>query len=739
MAKKKRVNQKSLKAIKRIKAKRRRRIILNILLMIALLIVLSISIGGYIIGKRYSPYSSLLEIQDIDQKITQSFIILDNNDKPLDENTEIVKFDPIQDKPKWNINQLYLDTIIAVEDNSFYTRKTKGYSIKGTLGAVVSQVQRKLGKDVVSRGGSTIEQQLVKLMVFGSNNKNSISDKIIQLIDARKLATKYDRDDILKAYLNELRLTPNTVGVKAASIELFGNDMSKIDTNDPAQVVQVAFMAGLGQSPSTYIQDFSKSGKVRTKTILSIMEENELINNDMYKKALAVVDSDKEEFTLKSYKQKGTLKEYQAYISKVKDELSQLNLPKNMTITVKTYADGEQLKELHKIAMGTYPQDERLPNGYIEHKESLTGISVIDTQTGHIIGLATNSDNPLIPYTATRSSGSTIKPLLDYAPAVEYAGMTPDTIQNGSSFTIADWKVKNYGNQNFGKVKASYALGLSINSAAAEAFKMTTDQQKNSMMEPFGLNSYNPHGASYTAEQSINYPTNVFALSSAFSTFGNDGVRVEPTTIKSIQIDSGPIKLAEPERKRAMSSSTAKTMVSMLKEVTGSNGSEPYGGPRYTGFDQDTYVMKSGLSNFESSVPNSSNKSPDALLAMASPEISIATWIGSPGYRDAKYAPTSFPHDTANRGRLYLMNSAFKVMMEGRTAKKFEFGNEKLIHDDEANRLIPNLDKIADDDLDDVDIENRKIDKQESEKFDSLEKEYNKTKDKLDRTYKGED
>ncbi|MEG0551485.1 MAG: transglycosylase domain-containing protein [Vagococcus sp.] len=721
---------------KRSKSNKRRRLIVTVLCMIAMMIVLSVSIGTYIISKRYSPYSSLLEIQNIDQKITQSFIILDKNDKPLDKNTVVVKFDPIKYDKEWNVDQLYLDTLLAVEDSSFYTRKTNGYSIKGTTGAVVSQIKRKLGKDVVSRGGSTIEQQLVKIMVFGTNNKNTVSDKIVQLIDARKLAIKYGREDILKAYLNELRLTPNTVGVKAASIELFGNDMSKIDSKDPKQVAQIAFMAGLGQSPSTYIQEFDKVGKARTQTVLSIMKENELISEAMYKQATEVVNSDKGEFTLKSYNQKGTPKEYQAYVSKVKDELSQLNLPKNVTIKVKTYADSQQLKELHNIATGTYPQDDRLPNGYLEHKESLTAISVIDTQTGHIIGLSANSDNPLIPYTSTRSSGSTIKPLLDYAPAVEYDGLNPSSIQNGSSFTVGDWKVKNYGDENYGNVSASFALGLSLNTAAVEAFQLTSDQQKNSMMEPLGLNSYNPNGARYNPEQAINYPTNVLALSSAFSVFGNDGVRVEPTTIQSIQTDSLQIKLSEPESKRAMSSSTAQTVVSMLKEVTGSKGSEPYAGPKYTGFNQNTYVMKSGSSNFESSVSDSQNKSPDSLLAMASPEVSIATWIGSPSYVDATYATTTFPHDTANQGRVYLMNSAFKVMMEGRKPKEFKFGNEKLISDDQKSYPIPKIDEITDIDMDDVSIENEKVDPKKADKYDSMEKEYNKTVERLNRTYR---
>ena len=721
---------------KRFRFLSRRHLTAIILGMIGMIVILFMSIGAYTISKRYSPYSSLLEIQNIDEKITQSFIILDKNDEPLDKNNVVVKFDPVKYQPNWNVDKLYRDTLLAVEDASFYTRKTKGFSIKDTMGAVVSQVRKKLGQKVVTRGASTIEQQLVKIMVFGTNNKNTLSDKVIQLIDARKLSQKYNRDDILKAYLNELRLTPNTVGVRAASLELFGNDMSDMDTNDPKQVAQIAYMAGLGQSPSVYAQDFEKSGKQRTLTVLAIMKENELIGDKIYKQTVELVQSEKEEFALKRYKQEGTPKEYQPYVSKVKDELSSLNLPQNATITVKTYADSNQLKELHNIVEGTYPQDDRLPNGYIEHKQSLTAISVLDTKTGHIIGLATNSDNPMIPYTATRSSGSTIKPLLDYAPAVEYAGLTPNTIQNGSSFTVGDWKINNYGNQNFGKVSASFALGLSLNTAAVEAFQMTNDQQKNTMMEPLGLASYNPNGSNYTAEQAINYPTNVLALSSAFSVFGNDGVRVEPTTIESIETDSVKINLSDAESKRTMSSSTAKTVVNMLKEATGANGSEPYAGPKYTGFSQDTYVMKSGSSNFESSVPNSQNKSPDSLLVMASPEISIATWLGSPTYVDATYAPTTFPHETANQGRVYLMNSAFKVMMSGREAKSFTFGNAVFIGDKESNPLMPKIDILSNKDLDDVNIKNKKLDEKDIDDYNSLEEKYLKTKDILDQTYK---
>lgn len=102
--------------------------------MVAMMMILSMSIGTYSMSKRYSPYSSLLEIQNIDDKITQSFIILDKNGEPLDKNNVVVKFDPVQHNPTWNVNQLYLDTLLAVEDASFILEKQMAFLSKTQWG-----------------------------------------------------------------------------------------------------------------------------------------------------------------------------------------------------------------------------------------------------------------------------------------------------------------------------------------------------------------------------------------------------------------------------------------------------------------------------------------------------------------------------------------------------------------------------------------------------------------------------
>lgn len=104
---------------------------------------------------------------------------------------------------------------------------------------------------------------------------------------------------------------------------------------------------------------------------------------------------------------------------------------------------------------------------------------MVDTQTGHILALNTNSDNPQLPISSGRSSGSTIKPLLDYAPALEYGYINENSTLNGNATTYADGTpLMNYGGNNYGPVPVGFALGNSLNSAALQTFNMTNNEQK---------------------------------------------------------------------------------------------------------------------------------------------------------------------------------------------------------------------------------------------------------------------
>lgn len=713
----------------------RHRTFFIVLTSILTVILLGISITSTIIVKHFDDQTAMLKIANMNKDIEQSLTIQDANGQNLVENEKIIKYKQSKIGKDQNISQLYLDTIVATEDHSFYTRFTKGYSIKGTLGAVASQVKSKITKKQAGRGGSTIEQQLAKMIVFGEANDNSVGDKIVQIIDGHKLAQNYSRNQILASYINQLHLTPSTIGVKAASMQLFKNDLTDTSKTDPKNVAQIAFMAGLGQSPSTYENMFDKYGKSRTKTILGIMVSNKLISEKVYKDTLNYVNS--KEFTLQSSVSSQTPDSYKSYISKTKSEIADMNLPSNSVITVKTWTTKEILDQMYQINKGQVPSNPSIPLNYIEHPESLTAISAVDTKTGHILALSTNSDNPQTPYVGQRSSGSSIKPLLDYAPALEYGQITPYSKMRGSSFTTQGWNVVNYGGANYGSINASKALGMSLNTAAVQAFEYTTQSQKESIMSPLGLSKYNADPNGYNVVRSIDYPTNTLAMASAYSAIGNDGVRIEPTTIDTINVDGKEIKKSDSESQRSMSSSTAKDLVQMLQNVTEPGGSEPYAAPQYIGLKGGTYAVKSGLSNYESSVPGSETKSPDAWMNLTSPSISVSAWIGSPSYTDSRFGVTSAPASAENSARVYLLNNAVRTLMQGRDNGSFTWSGQ-VMHNTKEKSNVPSLSKINDQSLKSFKPKNPEITKDRQKSYDDMQNQVNSQQDRVNATYTGQ-
>lgn len=503
-------------------------------------VTIAIATGTYLIHKE-SNNARKIKLNASKDKLTKNLTITDINDNVLATTNEKVYYDPANITNKTlNIPTLYLQTLVAVEDNTFYSRKTKGYDLKGIANAGLSYIHAKLGNGTI-RGGSTIDQQLVKnLILGGSNADETISRKIIEGIDSHEMAKTYSRDKILETYINTIRLTPNTIGVNAAWQSLFEGEFKQNDSS-PLYTAQLAYIAGLGQNPSLYIQNFETYGKKRAKTVLSIMLQSKLISNSKYNSAVQSVDKD---LKLKSQVTMHVPINYQPYVTQVNNDLKKLNLPTYSNLKIKTYADKDKLDELAKIArFETAP----VTNATAQTKPegTLTGISVIDTQTGHILGIATNDENPLTPITSERSSGSSIKPIIDYIPALEYNKISPYSILNGNNSAYSDGTpLANYGSFNYGPVNAGFALGESLNGAAHQVFMMTTDLQKNSILRPMGIAK-----PTYEEPESIGYNISTLAEASAYQAIGNDGVHIQATTINTIQMDNQNIALPEPKKK----------------------------------------------------------------------------------------------------------------------------------------------------------------------------------------------
>jgi len=126
--------------------------------------------------------------------------------------------------------------IIATEDANFYDHF--GIDIR----AIMRSIQINLHLKRAQVGGSTITQQLIR-STFLTQQKTA-ERKIREIILAIELDRRYDKDQILEWYLNQIPFGPNIYGVEAASQTYF-NKRAKDVT-----VPEAAILAALIQAPS---------------------------------------------------------------------------------------------------------------------------------------------------------------------------------------------------------------------------------------------------------------------------------------------------------------------------------------------------------------------------------------------------------------------------------------------------------------------------------------------------------
>jgi penicillin-binding protein 1A len=158
-----------------------------------------------------------------------------------------------------------IQALVATEDERFYEHS--GIDFKATLRAIV-----KLGKD---GGGSTITQQLAKLLFTGEGSKNfaeRIFQKVKEYVIAIRLESQYTKQEILTMYLNKYDFLNLAVGIRSASRIYFGKE--PIDLT----VTESAMLVGMLKNAS-YFNPLRRAEKVtnRRNVVLKQMARNSFI------------------------------------------------------------------------------------------------------------------------------------------------------------------------------------------------------------------------------------------------------------------------------------------------------------------------------------------------------------------------------------------------------------------------------------------------------------------------------
>lgn len=137
-----------------------------------------------------------------------------------------------------DINQTFLNSIVAIEDHRFYEHGAID------LISIIRAITINLKNDEIVEGGSTITQQLAKNLFL--NTQQTLSRKVSEIFIAFELERLYTKEEILELYVNIIYYGDGHTGIKEACNGYFNKEPNEINTNE------ATLLAGLPQAPNLY-------------------------------------------------------------------------------------------------------------------------------------------------------------------------------------------------------------------------------------------------------------------------------------------------------------------------------------------------------------------------------------------------------------------------------------------------------------------------------------------------------
>jgi penicillin-binding protein 1A len=134
------------------------------------------------------------------------------------------------------------DALLAIEDIRFHQHNGIDYRALGRVLVRTIILQQNAG------GGSTLTQQLVKNL-YPRNNRSGlliVTDKLREMITARRLESVYTKEEILELYLNTVSFGEDTYGIEMGSYRFFNKPPSDLTLTESAT------LAGLLQATTLF-------------------------------------------------------------------------------------------------------------------------------------------------------------------------------------------------------------------------------------------------------------------------------------------------------------------------------------------------------------------------------------------------------------------------------------------------------------------------------------------------------
>lgn len=503
------------------------------------------------------------------------------------------------------------EAFVAIEDKRFYSHRGVDYI------RVLAAAKNNILSGGFSEGASTITQQLIKNTHL--RNDKTISRKIQEIRIARDLERRYPKDKILETYLNVLYFGSGGYGIGSAALSFFDKPANKLT------LAEGALLAGMINNPARFDPRVDLDAAIkRRNVVLDRMYDRGSISAGVLREAKDEVPLVAERRPTCDQYTGSCLTEAARLLGKEVHELF------SEGYTINSYMDPVVQDLLNKIVASDAPAG------------CDANIIVATNEDGRFIANAGNSYLNLSM--RARSPGSTIKPILCYAPALELKNVYTCTPVLDERISFDGWSPANYNDEYFGWVSVEESLVRSLNIPAVKLLEANGIEKSKAIARRFGIEFDRRDDTLALALGGMTKGVTLNSLVDAYRVFANGGRFSKGKYIENIVDKNGNIIYSAPPAYKtvAISADTAYLVTDMLKKCA------QKGTARHVGYSGTNAAAKTGT-------VGSKQGNTDAYCIAYTPHYTVAAWIGArEGLMDNGYSGGTVPAKMVKKVLSYL-------------------------------------------------------------------------------------
>ncbi|WP_208560850.1 transglycosylase domain-containing protein [Marinilactibacillus kalidii] len=513
--------------------------------------------------------------------------------------------------------EIMKQAMTSIEDQNFYNHF--GIDPIGIARAAVGFVTNG-GR--IAGGGSTLTQQLVKLAVFSTEREDqTLKRKAQEAWLAIQLERELSKEQILTLYMNKINMAGNVYGISTAAEEYYGKPVSELEVHE------AALFAGMAQAPNRFNPYVNpEAAEKRRNVVINVMRDEGHITAQQAEDAKAIPADQGLKDRTEEDRNNQVFDSYLVEVIAETREKTGLD-PQTAGLTIHTNIDMDAQQAAFDIANS---------NDYVNFPddELQTAMSLVDVNTGQVKSLVGGRmhEGQLLKNRTTqtnRPSGSTIKPLTTYGPAIE-----SKQFSTYHQLVDEEWSypggqpLRNYDDRYKGQISMREALVDSRNIPTARLFNEELELSEiDQFIENLGLdpNEVSEGNGDLVPSNAISGKLSGLQLAGSYSAFANGGNFTEPYTVSKVVTQDGQEIDLTPETNQAMSDYTAYMVTDMLKDVADVYSST-------VGIPGVPQAGKTGTTNYtakqkeENNIP--SDAVPDSWYVGYTSNYSLSVWTG---------------------------------------------------------------------------------------------------------------